>query len=36
MRILIIEDDVRLADLIARVLRQEHFDVESLAAFNPT
>lgn len=28
MRILIIEDDVRLADLIARVLRQEHFDVE--------
>lgn len=28
MRILIIEDDARLADLIARVLRQEHFDVE--------
>lgn len=28
MRILIIEDNVRLADLIARVLRQEHFDVE--------
>jgi two-component system, OmpR family, response regulator len=28
MRILIIEDDARLADLIAKVLRQEHFDVE--------
>jgi DNA-binding response OmpR family regulator len=28
MRILIIEDETRLADLIARVLRQEHFDVE--------
>ena len=28
MRILIIEDDARLADLIGRVLRQEHFDVD--------
>lgn len=28
MRILIIEDDARLADLIAKVLRQEHFDVD--------
>lgn len=28
MRILIIEDDARLADLIAKVLRQEHFDTE--------
>lgn len=28
MRILIIEDDARLADLIGRVLRQEHFDIE--------
>ncbi len=28
MRILIIEDDARLADLIAKVLRQEHFDAE--------
>lgn len=28
MRILIIEDDARLAELIAKVLRQEHFDVE--------
>jgi DNA-binding response OmpR family regulator len=28
MRILIIEDDARLAELIAKVLRQEHFDAE--------
>lgn len=28
MRILLVEDDTRLADLIGRALRQEHFDVE--------
>lgn len=28
MRILVIEDDVRLADVIARVLRQERFEVD--------